>query len=67
MITNEERRELVSDARSKRRRRGFSKIKGLVKTGKRSLDDYLDFLRNFQRVFSALAPNKKIAFPRNKP
>ncbi len=59
MISKKEKIELLKDAKSEQRRMDFERIKKHKKALSRSLDSYLKFLSEFQKVFSFSKTAKK--------
>ncbi len=65
MLNKEEKKEILADGHSLSRRIRFAKIKG--KRTEYSLDDFLCFLKGFQKIFSSLAsPTKRPITKYNK-
>ena len=51
MLTDEEKRELLEDAKSEKRKRDFARSRLFSPVISRSLDDYLRFLKDSQKLF----------------
>lgn len=59
MISKEEKLELLADARDNKRRADFDRLKKHKEDKAPSLDNYLKFLSEFQKVFSFRQVNKR--------
>lgn len=59
MLSKEEREELLKDGRSSMRRKEFAQGKGKDLRDSRSLDEFIQFLMDIQKVFSPFAISRK--------
>ncbi len=59
MLSKQEKRELLADARSGRRRKMFTKANKIHYSAGPSLDDYIKFLTGIQKVFGPFQVDKK--------
>jgi len=51
MLSKEEKKEMLEDAKSKKRRESFRAVKKYI-SDKCSIDEYLSFLKAVQKIFS---------------
>ncbi|MBI5400154.1 hypothetical protein HZB07_06075 [Candidatus Saganbacteria bacterium] len=64
MLSEQEKTELLADAKSQKRRDDFRKIKSTLKG--LSLDNFINFLRSFQVIFPSITKTKKIITSDNR-
>lgn len=59
MLSREEKKEFLKDGRSLKRRKEFSVAKKLYQNSLASLDEYIKFLMDIQKVFSPFVNSDK--------
>ncbi|MBU4251565.1 MAG: hypothetical protein KKC39_07395 [Candidatus Omnitrophica bacterium] len=60
MLTEEEKKEMLEDGRSKTRRDNFRSCSREKNTGNISFDNYLLFLDNIQKIFSPFKMSHRV-------
>lgn len=59
MLSPEEKKEMLADAKSLNRRKDFAKAKNLTSKKRPSLDEYISFLISIQKIFPSSLPLAK--------
>lgn len=64
MLSNEEKKEMLEDAHSPIRKKMFAKSRGINVNSSNSLDEYIKFLTDIQKVFGCFSINKEKSITR---
>ena len=59
MLNKKEKEEMLADGRSPKRRKEFAQLKEEASRTSYSLDEFLRFLKDFQKIFSSFLPSGK--------
>ena len=64
MLTNQDKREMLKDAKSVLRRKQFARGKRMIKKNAQSLDDYIRFLTAVQKIIPLKKRQRRITITR---